>query len=111
MEISEKIWLFEQAKKTIDIFRKAGAKATMFMNSSDRVYFTIQKFLQNRKNNKVKALAAGIKENRINMEERINFIKELHEQEYTERTNEVSKELNQETQQNEKPLKDEEYVK
>ena len=87
--------MYKQAKQTQDTFRSSKGKVDILMGIVDKAYFTVQAFLQNRNKNQVKALNPG------KMEARRSIRDELKNREYTEKTNEVSKEYKEALEQKE----------
>ena len=87
--------MFNQAKQTLDTFRSSKGKVDILMGIVDKAYFTVQAFLQNINKNQVKALNPG------KMEARRSIRDELKNREYTEKTNEVSREYKEALEQKE----------
>ena len=92
---SKQIEMYKQAKQTQDTFRSSKGKVDILMGIVDKAYFTVQAFLQNRNKNQVKALNPG------KMEARRSIRDELKNREYTEKTNEVSREYKEALEQKE----------
>ena len=86
IEPAMQLKLYKDAKQSLATFKGAKGKVQFSMGILDRAYYSIQEFLQSRNHKYPQALNAGISDSIR------NFREELRNSEYTEKTNEVSKE-------------------
>lgn len=86
IEPAKQLELYKDAKQSMATFKGAKGKVQFSMGVLDRAYYSIQEFLQSRNHKYPQALNAGISDSIR------NFREELRNSEYTEKTNEVSKE-------------------
>lgn len=86
IEPAMQLKLYKDAKQSLETFKGAKGKVQFSMGVLDRAYYSIQEILQRKNHKYPQALNAGISDSIR------NFREELRNSEYTEKTNEVSKE-------------------
>lgn len=83
MNAEEKVEIYKKALESCKVLKQAGVKVMKHISKLDEIYFKIINMLQNfgKNTNEIKALNPGK-----------NLREELYNPEYTQKTNQVSKE-------------------